>query len=119
MKEIHEERFNFVPQLCTEPLQRVLLTPVPAHLLQVTGEDETAPISAGLAVAPAQTGDGGGPSLLPLPISLLTGGGAGTSLSRRGQSILCAITAPLASSATKPLTARERILRALTDDAYA
>jgi len=118
MKEIHEEKFKFVPHLCAELLRGVLLAPVPAHLLQIPSNGGDAPIIAGPATPPQQTDQGGSPSLLPPPISLLAEGGARPHLSRRGESILRAITAPLASSAARPLTARERILRALTDDAY-
>jgi len=118
MKEIHEEKFKFVPRFCADHLRGILLTPVPAHLLQGFSDGESPPVKAGPTSAPLQAGRGN-PSLLPPPISLLAGGGAGSRLSRKGGSILRAITAPLASGAAHPLTARERILRALTDDAYA
>ena len=76
--------------------------------------------TAGAGPAPAPTQINQGNLSLPSPlVSFIEEGKAGSHPSRKGESILRAITAPLASSATRPLTARERILRALTDDAYA
>jgi len=118
MKEIHEEKFKFVPQLCTEPLRNILLTPVPAHLLQASGDDKDIPVSANTTIKSVSTVDRGNTSLLPPPISLLTRRKIETHLSWRGEAILCAITAPRASSTARPLSAKERILRALTDDVY-
>jgi len=40
MKEIHEDKFKFVPWLCESLLRDKLLMPVPAHLLKQTGEDD-------------------------------------------------------------------------------
>jgi len=41
MKEIHEDRFKFVPWLCRSLLKDKLLSPVPAHLVTQMAEDES------------------------------------------------------------------------------
>ena len=119
MKEIHEEKFKFMPQLCADLLRGALLTPVPAHLLRVSGDGEDPPAKTGLNPAQAQADIRDGSTSLPPPISLITGSGTGSRPPRQGKPSLCAITVPLALSTALPLTTRERILRALTDDAYA
>jgi len=119
MKEIHEDKFKFVLSLCVEVLRGVLLTPVPAHLIMGSGvvnEDEG---TTGLATKPTLTDLGGDATLLPPPISHILAGSTKTHLSRRGESILRAIRTPPPVGSTQPLTTREKILRALTDDAYA
>jgi len=110
MKEIHEEKFRFIPHLCAKLLCGVLLTPIPAHLLQTSGDDSNPPIGAGPAVALEQAGRRGSPSLLPPPISLIAGEEARPRLSRRGKSILRGVTTPLVLSAARPITTRERVL---------
>jgi len=118
MKEIHEEKFKFMPQLCADLLRGALLTPVPAHLLRVSKDGEDSPVKTELVPAQAQAGVRNGSMSLPPPISLLTGSGSGSRPSKQDKPLLRAITVPLAPSA-RPLTTRERILRALTDDVYA
>jgi len=119
MKEIHEEKFKFVLHLCADLLRGALLAPVPAHLLQAYGDDEGSPVKAGTASAPTQADVGNSPLPLPPPVSLLAESGAGSRLSKQGKLMLRAFTAPITSGAAHPLTTRERILWALTDDAYA
>ena len=41
MKEIHENKFKFMPQLCGSLLKESLLSPVPAHLLVREVEDDS------------------------------------------------------------------------------
>jgi len=40
MKEIHEDRFKFVPWLCRGLLRDKLLSPVPTHLVTQEAEDK-------------------------------------------------------------------------------
>jgi len=119
MKEIHKEKFKFVPHFCAVPLRGILLTPIPAHLLWATVGDEDAPATAGQATEPDQAKAESNLSLLPPPVSLLMGGRSKPRHTQTGAPLLHAIAAPLVSSAAHPLSTRERILRALTDNAYA
>jgi len=118
MKEIHDDKFKFVPQLCIETLRGLLLAPLPDHLQETTGND----VKVGMATTPVAKSEpdglSGDPSKLPPPVSHLLGDGAGKRLSARGRSILCAINAHPPAGAAGSLTGRERTLRALTDDAY-
>ena len=119
MKEIHEEKFKFVPRLCTELLRKTLLTPIPAHLLPVSSSDRGGSDTTSPAAEPGPITQKGDLTLLPPPVSCLVNDGAQACLSRKGKSILRAITVPLPLNTARSLTSRERILRALTDDAYA
>ena len=40
MKEIHEDKFKFIPWLCESLMKEKLLLPVPAHLLIQEGKDD-------------------------------------------------------------------------------
>ena len=58
-------------------------------------------------------------TLLPPPISHLPSGGTKVCPSKRGESVLHTIKVPPHVIGTQSLTSRDRILHALTDDAYA
>jgi len=123
MKEIHNAKFSFVPLRCVEHLRKVLLTPIPAHLLRVPvdgddAHDATGP-TAVPALGPKPMGLVGDLTKLPQPVSHILAQDAVARLSEKGKSILHAIKAHLLLSATRTLTSRDRILRALTDDTYA
>ena len=119
MKEIHDADFKFVPTNCAASLHDVLSTPVPAHMLKRgtvdEGSEKPPSVTPGPATAPL-VGDLGN---LPPPVSHLLGRGTGVRLSKRGESILRAIQAPVANERSRCLPRREAILRALTDDTYA
>jgi len=65
MKEIHDNKFKFVPLSCVEALRRILLTPVPNHLLGITDNGDKVAGAAVPAAAPEPSNPGGGPSVLP------------------------------------------------------
>jgi len=119
MKDIHDAKFKFVPFLCTEPLHGMLLAPVPAHMLKVLDGDGGDANAADPVARPRPVDLKGDLTLLPPPVSHLLGDSAEARLSKKGKSILCAIKAPSPLGGAQCLTSRERILRALTDDAYA
>jgi len=118
MKEIHNEDFNFVPANCVASLRDTLAIPAPAHLLTQPLEEESG------MVPPSATPDSvrapllGDLTKLPPPLSHLRGRGSGKRLSSRGESILHALGAPVATEHPHRLSGREAILRALMDDAY-
>jgi len=118
MKDIHDTKFKFVPGICGDILRDTLMMPVPAHL-QPVGENEGTGIRADAdrtrAKAPRQTGD---LSRLPPPVSHILQHKAVPRLSARGKSILRALKAHSRLRDPHPITSWERILHALTDDAY-
>ena len=80
MKEIHEEKFKFIPSFCTDLIREVLLTPVPAHLLRkLSRADNGADIRepAALPVPADPQNSRNGLDLLPPPVSHVLNGGAG------------------------------------------
>jgi len=119
MKEIHDANFKFVPLFCLEPLCDLLSTPVPAHALRKAsdGSKDAEVTEPALDTAPVKLV--GNLDMLPPPVSHLVRGGLDAWLSSRGKSILRAVKAPSLLGSTQSLMTRERILRALTDDAYA
>jgi len=128
MKEIHDAGFKFVPSLCVCLLQEVLLKPVPQYMLKKeddgsVGSDAAVPLTGlgqvGSGASLKTGGQEGDCSLLPPPISHLLAGDTEACLTKRGKSILCAIRVPAPLGSMRSLTSRERILCALTDDAYA
>ena len=121
MKEIHNGKFKFVPLLCVDILREFLLKPPPTHLLVGSGgsdSDET--LHDGTpATRTVPNTLVGNTSQLPPPISILMNGEAAGRLTAKGRSILRTITTHSRTENTRSLTRREKILRALTDDAYA
>ena len=119
MKEIHDAKFKFVPCFCKEALREILITPVPHHMLKCdNGENAGSADAARRASTPVPTPPAGNSALLPPPISHLLAHGAESCLTGRGKSILRVLRAPATTGSSQTLTSRERILRALTDDAY-
>ena len=119
MKEIHEERFRFMPALCADLLRGLLLTPIPAHILRETSGNGEGKDTEGPTALPVPINLQDSPSLLPLPISHILNGGTGARPAGKGKSPLRAMGTPSRINDARSLTSRERILRALTDDAYA
>jgi len=120
MKDIHDASFRFVPHLCTDILRQALLTPVPPHLLkhtEVEDKGDTTSLGSTGPVVPRAVTD-----WLPPPVSHLVAAGrpAVTSrLSDRGKAILRTLRDCDTRPSARTLSSRDRILRALTDDAYA
>jgi len=121
MKEIHDDKFKFVPLFCEEALREILLMPLPNHLLTKSNENESdiAPRAEVPITKPAPTARVENASWLPPPVSALVGDEPARRLTTKGKSILHAITMHSQPEGTRSLTGRERILRALTDGAYA
>ena len=120
MKEIHGTDFNFVPENCVASLRDTLAVPIPAHLLgHPADEEDVGTSSAASAPGPATVPLVGDLRNLPPPVSHLSTEGTKARLSEKGKSILRALQAPIKSERSRPLSGREAILRALTDDAYA
>jgi len=119
MKEIHNDKFRFMPSFCEGLLREILARPVPTHLLKVTdgGEDDTA--ASAPADKPAPPSASCDLSLLPPPVSHILGAGTNICTKRRGAPPSRAGKAPMLTIAPGSLSSRDRILRALTDDAYA
>jgi len=107
MKEIHNTSFKFVPVSCAVLLHETLLTPVPPHLL-VRRETEG---SNATAQAPLIGPSDSAARRHPAPSESRVHTRAAR-LSTRGERILRAL------QAAPPLSRRDVILRALTDDAY-
>ena len=107
MKEIHDNKFKFVPLLCIDALRSLLHAPLPDHLQNATDSDVTVKVAAALMTRSAPDSLGGNPSMLPPPVSCLLGDGSGTHLSTRGRSILRAINAQPPAEAAHSLTGRE------------
>jgi len=120
MKEIHDGKFKFIPLLCIDTLHELLLKPPPSHLLMKSGgskSDET-PRDGTPAARTVPNDLAGDTSRLPPPVSSLLDREAAEHLTATGRSVLRAITAHSQTEGTHSLTGRERIMRALTDDAY-
>ena len=118
MKEIHDDRFRFVPLMCVGALRDILLTPLPDHLQETSEGNMVADKTTVETTKSRPVNLGGGPSLLPPPISCLLRDEAEKRLSSKGKSILRAIAAQPPPRAASSLTGRESALRALTDSAY-
>ena len=119
MKEIHDERFTFLPEHCVPTMSALLATPTPPTLLtQPLGEEEIAPATPSTSELrpPALTGD---LTKLPPPVSHCVAGGAGRQPPTRGIPALRAIRTRGAGGSSNGASRRDAILRALTDDTYA
>ena len=122
MKEIHDDRFKFMPQVCSGALRQTLLAPVPPHLAAQAEADDTDTVVRGASTDFTAPGQGADLTRLPPPVSHLVDGGRPTGetrLSDRGKRILRSIQGRTTTPGARSLSSRERILRALTNDAYA
>ena len=119
MKEVHEPDFKFVPIFCVESLHKILVTPIPSHLSRVMDDCTDSPVEANPAARDAQAEAESDLSLLPPPISHILDHANEAPPSRQSAPVARPVGAPLTMRVTQSLTSRERILRALTDDAYA
>jgi len=122
MKNIHDARFTFVPHMCRDLLRQALLVPVPRHLLVPTTDGTSATTIHGDPTELTTHGQEAGPAQLPPPVSLLLRKkklASATRLSSRGEEILQALRGRTPTQGPWILSSWERILRALTDDAYA
>lgn len=50
MKEVHDDKFKFVPSLCVNGMRKALLTPVPSHLLRMVPDEESSRNTPGVTV---------------------------------------------------------------------
>jgi len=119
MKEIHDAGFNFLPANCVPSLRDILATPVPAHLMVPTAEDEDSgepPHDKRTSTSAPMVGD---LAKLPPPVSHLTGGHTSRQLTAKGESILRGILAHGPRVRPQYVSQQRAILRALTDGAYA
>jgi len=119
MKEIHDTSFNFVPANCTPSLRDILNAPIPAHLLAQVADDGPDAKPSHDKHGPVDATLLGDLTKLPPPVSHITRGGTGKQLTNKGRSILRAIEAPGMDGGPQYLSGQGRILRALTDNAYA